>query len=114
MIETVAEHKQYGLTCHQVFYPLREERQYVGIFVNITNSRTSQDKLDALRAQTVLQARELLDHQLRMAESLARFLGESTAKGEDLVEKLMLLTEEKSDTTARKNSSWLRDTYTSK
>lgn len=114
LIEMVAEHRQYNLTCHQVLYPLREERQYVGIFVNVTNSRASQEKLDALRAQTVLQARELLDHQLRMAESLARFLGESTAKGEDLVEKLMMLTEESGDTQAKKSHSWLRDTYTSK
>ena len=49
--------------------------------VNITNSRANQEKLDQLRAQTVLQARELLDHQIRMAENLARFLGESTAQG---------------------------------
>jgi hypothetical protein len=47
-----------------------------------------------LRSQTVIQARELLDHQIEMAQRLAQFLGESTAKGEDLVEKLMLLADE--------------------
>jgi hypothetical protein len=114
LIEMIVEHKRYNLTCHQILYPLREERQYVGIIVNITNSRANQEKLDQLRAQTVLQARELLDHQIRMAENLARFLGESTAKGEDLVEKLMLLTEENTDPTSKKNATWLRDTYTSK
>jgi PAS domain S-box-containing protein len=114
LIEMIVEHKRYNLTCHQILYPLREERQYVGIIVNITNSRANQEKLDQLRAKTVLQARELLDHQIRMAENLARFLGESTAKGEDLVEKLMLLTEENTDPTSKKNATWLRDTYTSK
>jgi PAS domain S-box-containing protein len=115
MIENVVEHKRYDLTCHQILYPLREERQYVGIFVNITHSRANQEKLDQLRAQTVLQARELLDHQIRMAENLARFLGESTAKGEDLVEKLMLLTEEQGGEAALgKGNTWLRDTYSSK
>ena len=114
MIETIVEHKRYNLICHQILYPLREERQYVGIMVNITNNRTSQKKLDQLRAQTVLQARELLDHQIHMAEKLARFLGESTAKGEDLVEKLVLLANENSDSAARKGDTWLRDTYTSK
>lgn len=114
IVEKIVEHTRYHLTCHEIVYPLREEGQYVGIFVNITNSRANQEKLDQLRAQTVLQARELLDHQIRMAENLARFLGESTAKGEDLVEKLMLLTEEQTDAAAKKSSTWLRDTYTSK
>jgi len=114
VIEMVVEHKRYNLTCHQILYPLPEERQYVGIFVNVTNSRANQEKLDQLRAQTVLQARELLDHQIHMAENLARFLGESTAQGENLVEKLMLLTEDNNDAAVRKNSTWLRDTYTSK
>ncbi len=114
VIEMVVEHKRYNLTCHQILYPLPEERQYVGIFVNVTNSRANQEKLDQLRAQTVLQARELLDHQIHMAENLARFLGASTAQGENLVEKLMLLTEDNNDAAVRKNSTWLRDTYTSK
>jgi PAS domain S-box-containing protein len=115
LIESVVEHKRYNLVCHQILYPLREEGQYVGILMNITHSRANQQKLDQLRAQTVLQARELLDHQIQMAENLAKFLGESTAKGEDLVEKLMMLTKENpSETTTKKSDTWLRDTYTSK
>jgi hypothetical protein len=82
--------------------------------VNITGSRTSQRKLDQLRSQTVLQARELLDHQIQMAEQLAKLLGESTAKGENLVEKLMLLTEENNEAAVKQGNSWLRNTYTSK
>lgn len=113
VIEMIAEHKRYNLTCHQILYPLLEERQYVGIIVNITGSRANQEKLDQLRSQTVLQARELLEHQIQMAEKIAKFLGESTARGENLVEKLMLLTEENAGPGAQAGSTW-RDTYTSK
>jgi iron only hydrogenase large subunit-like protein/uncharacterized Fe-S cluster-containing protein len=113
LIEMIVEHQRYNLVCHQILYPLAEERQYVGIFVNITGSRASQRKLDQLRSQTVLQARELLDHQIQMAEQLAKLLGESTAKGENLVEKLMLLTEENNET-VKQGNTWLRNTYTSK
>ena len=60
----------------------------MGIFVNITNSRDSQQKLDAMRAQTVRQAQDLLNHQITMAQTMAKFLGESTAHGEKLVENL--------------------------
>ena len=35
-VEMTVEHKKYGLVCHQILYPLREESQYVGIMVNIT------------------------------------------------------------------------------
>jgi len=114
LIERTVEHPRYNLVCHQVMYPLRDESQYVGIFVNITSTQTNQQKLDHLRAQTVLQARELLEHQIQMAENLAKYLGESTAKGEDLVEKLMVLADEEGETESRKRAQWLRDTYTSK
>jgi len=113
LIEGTVEHKRYNLVCHQIAYVLKEEKQYVGIFVNVTDSRTSQEKLDQLRSQTVVQARELLEHQIRMADTLARFLGESTARGEDLVEKLMLLAEGQTDA-GGKRGQWLRDMYTSK
>jgi PAS domain S-box-containing protein len=117
-IDVTIEHRKYGLVCHEILYALRDERQYVGIFVNITKGRKSQETLDRLRAQTVAQARELLDHQLQMAEQIARFLGESTARGEDLVEKLMVLAEEgengNGNTSTNGGSQWLRDTYTSK
>ena len=93
-IEMPGRHDKYGLVCHQILYRLRDERQYVGIFVNITRSQADKDKLDQLRAQTVFQARELLEHQVAMAQQMARFLGESTAKGEVLVDKLMELATE--------------------
>lgn len=89
LVEMTVEHKPYNLVCHEILYPLREEKQYVGILVNITHSRASQQQLDRLRAETVVQARDLLEHQLRMADTIARALGEATARGEDLVEKLM-------------------------
>ena len=104
-IEMMAEHKKYGLICHQILYHLREENQYVGIMVNVTHHQANQEKLDRLRSQTVVQARELLEHQIEMAQRLAQFLGESTAKGEDLVEKLMLLADEVGDKAQPKGQS---------
>ena len=95
IIEMTVEHDRYGLVTHQLHYRLPEENQLVGIFVNITGSRNSQKKLDRVRAETIHQARDLLQHQLDMAETIARALGESTARGESLVEKLLALAEEK-------------------
>ncbi len=116
-IELVVKHERYNLIAHQILYPLREEKQYVGIFVNITHSQASQEKLTQLRAQTILQARELMEHQISMAQQIGKFLGESTARGEALVENLMRLAgDEKnaSDGKGKKGNNWLWDIFTSK
>jgi len=55
----------------------------------VTGIQLTKARLDAIKKQTVLQARELLEHQIQMAQTMARFLGDSTARGEELVERLM-------------------------
>jgi PAS domain S-box-containing protein len=119
-VEMVETHSNYNLVCHQIIYALREDKQYVGIFVNITKNKTHKDKLDKLRGQTVLQARELLDHQINMAQNIAKYLGESTAQSEALLEKLMLFAsdasgdKDDSDKDDRYGREWIKDIYTSK
>ncbi len=93
-IESIVKHDKYGLVCHEKLYPLREDRQYVGIFANITKSQADREKLDQLRSETVRQARDLLEHQIGLAQKIAVFLGESTSRGEELVEKLVQLANE--------------------
>lgn len=115
--EGVTRHEQYHLVCHQIVYEIPGDEQYVGIFMNITTARKSQEELDRLRHQTLRQARELLEHQVSMAQRMAEFLGESTAKGEDLAEKLMELAqdEEGRDPSGEGGpSDWLRRIYTSR
>ena len=92
-IEGTVEHSKYGLVCHQIMYTLPHEGQYVGIFVNITHLQTSRRQLDELRAQTIRQARELLQQQMTMAETIAVCLGENTARAEALLDKLMAAAE---------------------
>ena len=82
--------------------------------MNVTRAQTSERQLDELRVQTVLQARELLDQQTTMAETIAVCLGENAARSEALLDKLMLLAEGEKGATPQANKQWLRDTYTSK
>ena len=44
---------------------LKEERQIVGIFINITTQQEHEKKLNDIRSQTIEQANELLEHQIR-------------------------------------------------
>jgi hypothetical protein len=88
-LEETVNFPQYGLECRQIIYPLPDEQQYVGIFVNITDVKADHKKLKEIRSNAVKQAQELLEHQIHMAQHLAQFLGESTARGELLVENIM-------------------------
>ncbi len=92
-LEMTLSFASYNLVCHGLFYALREERQFVGIFVDITNLKANEQKLEQIKLQTITQARELLEHQMKTAQSIAKFLGETTARGEELIEKLMSLNE---------------------
>ncbi|MPM02057.1 Electron transport complex subunit RsxB [bioreactor metagenome] len=79
----------YNLMCHTIAYKLPEEDQIVGLFIDVTESKSSKDKLIELRSETVQHAQELIDHQIAMAQELARFLGENTARGEVLMKNLI-------------------------
>ncbi|MDD2997914.1 MAG: [Fe-Fe] hydrogenase large subunit C-terminal domain-containing protein [Candidatus Riflebacteria bacterium] len=113
IIEQTVKHARYNLIAHQIIYQLEIERQLVGIFVNITGSRKSIEELAKLRSSTIQQAREMLEHQVKMAQEMAKYLGESTAQGESIIENLLKLTESEDEgETRRKGREW--DIFTSK
>ncbi len=91
--DITVSHHQFNLLCRELLYMLKEERQIVGIFMNITGQQENEKKLNEIRSQTIQQANELLEHQIKMAQNIAQFLGENTARGEALVRKLMTLSE---------------------
>lgn len=91
--DIIVTHKHYNLMCRELLYILKQEMQIVGIFINITSQQENEDKLKEIKSQTIQQANQLLEHQIKMAQNIAQFLGESTARGEELVRKLMSLTE---------------------
>ncbi|MCX7965973.1 MAG: 4Fe-4S binding protein [Syntrophorhabdaceae bacterium] len=93
-LDITRTHKHYNLMCRELLYILKQEQQIVGIFINITNQQENEKRLKEIKSQTIQQASELLEHQIKMAQTIAQFLGESTARGEELVRKLMSLTED--------------------
>jgi uncharacterized Fe-S cluster-containing protein len=87
-------HSASGLICHEIYYQMEEEKQFVGIFFNITDYQREREQYEDLKKETVIQARELLNHQIEMAQKIAQFLGMNTARSEDLIRKLMKLANE--------------------
>jgi len=113
-VEETVNHSNYNIVCHQILYKLKEDNQYIGIFVDITKNLSNEEKLDSLRERTISQAQELLEHQIEMAQQLAKLLGENTAKGEELVENLLKLTQDEKVKSIGRNKNGIWDTYTTK
>ncbi len=89
IFDGVVQHSQRNLVVRQVVYALQEEKQFVGIFTNITLARLNAQQIDRIKQDTIEQARELYAHQIDMARTMANFLGEHTAKGEEILRRLV-------------------------
>jgi transcriptional regulator with PAS, ATPase and Fis domain len=85
---------KYGNKYHEILYALRDENQYVGIYSDISKIKYNSSQLDAIKAQTLMHAREFLDHQVRFAQEMAHFLGTSTAQSEAIARRLIDLYED--------------------
>jgi len=85
---------KYGIKYHEILYALREEGQYVGIYSDISKLNYDARQLDTIKQQTLMHAREFLEHQVRFAQEMAHYLGKSTAQSEDIAKRLIDLYEE--------------------
>jgi uncharacterized Fe-S cluster-containing protein len=85
---------KYGIKYHEILYALRDEGQYVGIYSDISKVKFDAKQLDTIKSQTLLHAREFLDHQVRFAQEMAHYLGKSTAQSEEIARRLISLYDE--------------------
>jgi len=85
---------KYGMRYHEIAYALRDEGQYVGIYSNITNIKLDDRQMEGIKAQTLIHAKEFLEHQVRFAQEMAHYLGKSTAQSEEIARRLISLYEE--------------------
>ena len=82
---------KYGVKYHEILYALRDEKQYVGIYSDISKVKFDSRQLDAIKAQTIKHARDFLEHQVRFAQEMAHYLGKSTTKSEEIAKRLIEL-----------------------
>jgi iron only hydrogenase large subunit-like protein/uncharacterized Fe-S cluster-containing protein len=82
---------KYGIRYHEIVYPIREARQYVGIYADISKIRFDSGQLDVIKSQTLMHAREFLEHQVRFAQEMAHFLGKSAAQSEEIARRIIAL-----------------------
>ncbi|MDO4732001.1 MAG: [Fe-Fe] hydrogenase large subunit C-terminal domain-containing protein [Bacillota bacterium] len=95
LLETYESIKaKYGKKYHEVLYTVAENKQYVGIYTDMSQMKMDSSQLDLVKRQTLQQAKELLNHQIEFSQEMAHYLGKSTARNEELVKQLIDLYEE--------------------
>lgn len=78
-------------------YPLDDEDLVVGILANVNKSTDGLSRLDQIRDETLLNAQQVIEKQMRMAQEIAGILGETTSETRVLLHKLTSLMKESED-----------------
>ena len=106
-VEKKVKYEKYNLVCYQMIYHLKDEKQIIGVFIDTTKEIENKERLDTIKSTAIKQAHELLEHQIEVAQKMTNYLGESTAKGEKLVKKLIEITKKENDNDTDELEDWL-------
>ncbi|MDD6188181.1 MAG: [Fe-Fe] hydrogenase large subunit C-terminal domain-containing protein [Clostridiales bacterium] len=93
--EMEAVRTYYGTRYHLTLYAMRSEEQYVGMFTDISHIKLDESQMHLIERQLLVNARELLEHQISFSQEMAHQLGRNTAKTEELVKRMLDLYEDR-------------------
>jgi iron only hydrogenase large subunit-like protein len=91
-INWIHEFTAYNLKCRFIVYDIKDNEQLVGVFIPILNEEELSKIKSSIKMQAVDKARELLKHQIETSQKVAKYLGESTAESQDIVNQIMQIT----------------------
>ncbi|OAB60030.1 histidine kinase [Phormidium willei BDU 130791] len=74
------EYSQPKLYLREVVFPIPEEKIIACIMVDISQEYQRRQELQHLKTETVLNVREVVDNQMKVAQEIAGLLGETTAE----------------------------------
>ncbi len=92
-------HNNFAIVTRQFVFPVAEQKIIIGIFSDITQEQKQTHELTHLKQETLQNASEVIEKQMRVAQEIAGLLGETTAETKVLLSKLIRLidTEEESE-----------------
>ncbi|MHB1458107.1 MAG: [Fe-Fe] hydrogenase large subunit C-terminal domain-containing protein [Armatimonadota bacterium] len=88
----------YHVSGSMNIYRLEDEDLVVGILANVNKSTEGLSRLDQIRDETLENAQQVIEKQMRMAQEIAGILGETTSETRVLLHKLTSLMKESEDT----------------
>lgn len=89
MFDRVIKLDRYNMICHAIIYKVPKEDCMIGIYIDITKNEMDRERLFELKSTTAHKAKEMLEYQFKMFEHIVEYIGESSAKSEELVDNLL-------------------------
>jgi hypothetical protein len=89
-----AERKEYPrheLHVRRLLFPIREENVIAAIFVDLTEEWQKQKDMEGLKHQVLEEVNTVINEQMRVAQEIAKLLGETTARSNTSLHKLAAL-----------------------
>jgi PAS domain S-box-containing protein len=93
----LVSYPNYHVSASINIYRLEGEDLVVGILANINKSSDGLSRLDQIREETLANAQQVIEKQMRMAQEIAGILGETTSETRVLLRKLTQLMKESDD-----------------
>lgn len=85
---------EYGIVASESIYRLDGDNALIGIFANITQTKADENRIAHMREETLANAEQVIEKQMRMAQEIASILGETTSETRVLLRKLTQLAQE--------------------
>ncbi len=76
------EYPRHGLFVRRLLFPVREENIIAGILVDLTDEWRRQKEVDSMKEQTIGEISNVIRNQMRIAQEIARLVGETTAESQ--------------------------------
>lgn len=94
MINACCNYQDRNLVTSEYIFPVLDEKIVVGIFVDITEEKHQQVQFELMKNQTIMQAQEVIEKQMMVAQEIAGLLGEATAESKIQLSRLIKLMRE--------------------
>ncbi|WP_031513645.1 [Fe-Fe] hydrogenase large subunit C-terminal domain-containing protein [Desulfofalx alkaliphila] len=94
MMHISREYPEYGITVNEIIFPVEDQQIVVGIFIDITEERRHHEQFELMKNQTIMQAQEVIEKQMMVAQEIAGLLGEATAESKIHLSRLIKLMRE--------------------
>jgi len=92
---------KYGVKYKESVYALPDERQYVGIYVDISDMKMDNAKFSILQRQILDQMHEMLRREVDFALNLSHMIGVNTAENERVLSHFIDILEQNTNTENR-------------
>lgn len=88
---TTASYPRYGIFTREIIFPVKGTQMVVGVLSDITAEMQQQNELEFVKSQAIIQAQEVIEKQMMVAQEIAGLLGETTAETKIQLSRLIKL-----------------------